>query len=46
MSTIRFNSLQEVFSREPIEVHAPSKKISEYFGSGTYLINLSLTELK
>jgi len=36
MATLRFKALEQVFSRKPIEVNAPSKKTSEYYGISVF----------
>ncbi len=36
MAYIRFAALQEVFSRKPVMVEAPSGKISEYYGCNVF----------
>jgi glutamine synthetase len=36
MATLRFKALEQVLSRKPIEVDAPSKKTSEYYGVSVF----------
>jgi glutamine synthetase len=40
MSTIRFTALETVLNRKPVSVQAPSKKISDYYGSHVFHKNV------
>lgn len=36
MAYIRFSAIKEVFTRQPILVEAPSRKVSDYFGCNVF----------
>ncbi|MFC2097427.1 glutamine synthetase III [Bacteroidota bacterium] len=36
MATIRFKAMEELFSRKPVDVKYPSKKISDFFGVNVF----------
>ena len=36
MATIRFKALEELFSRNPVEVKYPSVRVSDYYGENVF----------
>ena len=36
MSKMRFFALQELANRKPLEVHIPSNKLTDYYGSHVF----------